>query len=176
MKILGKWFLLLSLLWLPDSFAYNSYALWLASAHGELQAVQAELQAGANAATSCLTSGQTALMAASFGGHLEVVKELLKNGANFNAKDREGFTALMHAMFSGNRKIIEELIAVKALVNTRNKDGRTALSEAIFYNCSFEILLILLKAKADINDLPLKTRTKLLSRIKEKEQEKRQNS
>jgi len=42
-------------------------------------------------------------------GYAEKVKKLIKEGANVNAKDKDGNTALMYAAFMGNTDIVKIL-------------------------------------------------------------------
>jgi hypothetical protein len=53
--------------------------------------------------------GYTALMSASENNHAEVVKELLKAGADVNAKTNDGTTASMSASMKGHADIVELL-------------------------------------------------------------------
>ena len=53
----------------------------------------------------------TPLSAAASGGHLEVVKLLIKEGADVNAKDKDNVTALMEASLKGHTKVVETLLS-----------------------------------------------------------------
>ncbi len=55
-------------------------------------------------------SGWTALMSASEYGHLEVVKELLRRGANVNAQSDFGFTPLILASENNFIDVVKELL------------------------------------------------------------------
>ena len=66
-------------------------------------------------------SGATALMTASFYGHVEIVKLLLAAKANINATDHNGITALMWACFTGNIEIVKLLLAAGADTNIEYK-------------------------------------------------------
>ena len=59
------------------------------------------------------------------------VKPLLKQGADVNAKDKDGRTALMKAASSGHRETVKVLIDAGADVNAKDKYGNTALVLAI---------------------------------------------
>ena len=48
-------------------------------------------------------------MIASYEGKIDVVKMLLENGADLNARERSGKTALAIARLKGNREVIDIL-------------------------------------------------------------------
>lgn len=56
-------------------------------------------------------TGSTALMYAAYAGHLEIVKYLVKNGANVTIKNLKGGTAARYASYAGYRKIADFLNA-----------------------------------------------------------------
>ncbi|GFU04024.1 protein TANC2 [Nephila pilipes] len=63
-------------------------------------------------------------------GFLEIVKQLLKFGANINASDAFGTTPLMEAADQGYSKIVETLLSAGAQIYAKDKIGRCALSYA----------------------------------------------
>ena len=65
-------------------------------------------------------------------GHLQEVRDLLRAGANVNAKrDDDGSTALYVASFNGHLEVVRELLQNnKVDVNLQTTDGRTALDIA----------------------------------------------
>jgi ankyrin repeat protein len=63
-------------------------------------------------------------------GDLEIVKELLKNGAGLHIKGYDQQTALMKASASGNIEIVRLLLEYKSDINTITEDGWTALALA----------------------------------------------
>jgi ankyrin repeat protein len=74
--------------------------------------------------------GDTALMMASEKGHLEIVKWLIANNADVNAKDNKdnvGETALILASEKGHLEIVKLLIANNADVNAKSNGEWTAL-------------------------------------------------
>ncbi len=73
----------------------------------------------------------TALMLAAAGGHFDIVKLLLENGAKVNAETSTGWTALMLASRNGRHDTVEILIERGANVNAKDRQGRTALSHAL---------------------------------------------
>ena len=58
--------------------------------------------------------GYTALMAASEMGYIDIVKLLIKEGADVNVQDDDGITALRRAYKFGHTEIIELLMAAGA--------------------------------------------------------------
>lgn len=83
-----------------------------AAAAGDLPAVQALLQAGANP-NERRHSEETALMRAADGKHLEIVRTLLTAKANVNAS-AAGWTALLYAATRGHVEIARLLLAAGA--------------------------------------------------------------
>jgi uncharacterized protein len=65
------------------------------------------------------------------GGDVEMVRQLLRAGANVNARDRYGQTALMLAAHRGHWEMVEVLVAAGADLNVAAKYNLTALMLAI---------------------------------------------
>ena len=81
---------------------------WAAS-NGDIKKVEALLQEGVDANTTYEYYGGykwTMLGAVSREGHFDVVKMLLDNGADVNAKDQNGRTALYFAKEKGHQSIV----------------------------------------------------------------------
>jgi Fem-1 homolog b len=74
-----------------------------------------------------LVHGATALWCAAGSGHLNVVKLLIKNGADVNHKTRTNSTPLRAACFDGRLDIIKYLVAHKAAINLANTYNNTCL-------------------------------------------------
>ena len=95
-------------------------------------------------------SGYTALMEASFNGHLDVVELLIKNGADVNETNNHGATALMWASAYNHIEIVKCLVESKADVNIKNEENCTALIWASRYDIA-EIVEYLIKKDAKID-------------------------
>ncbi|MDG7055225.1 MAG: ankyrin repeat domain-containing protein, partial [Wolbachia endosymbiont of Menacanthus eurysternus] len=65
---------------------------------------------------------------------LDIVRYLVKKGANVNAKDKNGNTPLHFATMVGKVDIAKVLLKHNADVNAENNEGRTALYYAVKYN------------------------------------------
>lgn len=80
------------------------------------------------------------------------IQELIKNGADINAKDAAGWTALASAARNSFApQTIDVLIQNGANVNEKYTDGSTPLMLAAGFNTSEKILSALLRNGADIN-------------------------
>jgi hypothetical protein len=75
----------------------------------------------------------TGLMAASCCGLEDVVRMLVKNGADVNTKGKDGWTALHWASKYGRIAVAEELLGGGADCKAQDDDGRTALHLAVDY-------------------------------------------
>lgn len=108
-----------------------------ASESGDMAAIQRYIAAGGDInipfdTHKGLSGGQTALHLACLGGHLSVVEELVKAGANVNAADGLGRTP-MHAAIgnsSSSAPILEVLLNSGAKPTQSDRDGVTCLMEA----------------------------------------------
>ncbi|XP_035883522.1 kinase D-interacting substrate of 220 kDa isoform X2 [Phyllostomus discolor] len=92
--------------------------------------------------------GQTPLMIAAEQGSLEIVKELVKNGANCNLEDLDNWTALISASKEGHVHVVEELLRCGADVEHRDMGGWTALMWAC-YKGRTEVVELLLSHGAN---------------------------
>ncbi|MGH1405743.1 MAG: quinoprotein dehydrogenase-associated putative ABC transporter substrate-binding protein [Rhodomicrobiaceae bacterium] len=73
---------------------------------------------------------QNAVLASSF----KRIDFLIKNGADINAPDPNGFTALQNAARSRDTEVVNHLIKLKANLNKRDKSGWTTLMHAAYRN------------------------------------------
>jgi ankyrin repeat protein len=105
---------------------YGDTALKLAALNGRMSIAKKLRARGAQIETP----GWTPLIYAATGGHDEMVRYLLAEGANINAVSPNGTTALMMAVREEKFSTAELLIARGANVNVSNEQGATALSWA----------------------------------------------
>ena len=103
-------------------------ALWTAAASGDDFRIRQLLSHNTNPNDAVESLGYTALMAASFNGHIGAVDLLVNNGANVNAATDFGNTALMSAAMMGHEEVVDLLMRRQAYANARIKTtGYTAL-------------------------------------------------
>ncbi|XP_051502627.1 kinase D-interacting substrate of 220 kDa B-like isoform X2 [Myxocyprinus asiaticus] len=95
-------------------------------------------------------NGQTALMVASEQGSLEIVKELIRRGANVNLDDIDCWTALISAAKEGHVEVVKELLENNANVEHRDMGGWSALMWAS-YKGRVEVARLLLEKGANPN-------------------------
>ena len=94
-------------------------------------------------------------------GLTNVVKYIIKVGADINNKEKYGCnTALHEASYGGHEQIVKMLINAGADVNTKNDDNQTPLHWASAYRHA-SIVKMLLKAGADVNAKSKSDRTAL---------------
>ena len=74
-----------------------------------------------------MVSGNTPIISASIGGHLDCAKVLVElGGASPNDTDTSGFTPLMAAATQGKTDLLQYLISCKAALDQTNNRGETA--------------------------------------------------
>jgi len=129
-----------------------SKSLHEAAESGDLAEVKRLIAQGADVNASDGDEVRTPLLAAADGGHAEVVKLLLKNGAKVDMGDSYGYTPLYYAIWSDDEAAVKSLVSSGADVNTRpsNEKDYPPLAYAIWqwHKGNVEILL---DAGADIN-------------------------
>ena len=74
--------------------------------------------------------GLTAMAAAAFKGHADVIGQLVETKADVNAANETGQTPLMFAVQSGKVKAVEAVLKAGAKAHAKDKEGNTALSLA----------------------------------------------
>jgi ankyrin repeat protein len=102
---------------------------------------------------------QQALLKAISTGDQALVHELLRRGADVDARSEDGTTALMHAIIVGDVSLVRLLVDHKADVNAKNKAGATALMWAAG---DLDKVRLLLDRGADVNARPDSGRTALM--------------
>lgn len=105
-------------------------ALHDACRDGNANEVERLLKAGADADAKDKDTGWTALIVATMNQHKEVVKLLIVNRVDVDAKTETGWTALMFAATWNYNAGLQLLIFAGADVNAKNDDGETALMKA----------------------------------------------
>jgi len=114
------------------------------------EAVNLFLEAGISPDTADKL-GYTALMHAANRGNTEIVRALIKSGANVNAKTKfQERTPLMFASLYGYTEIVNLLLEAGADVNVKSPDGATALVFSA-ENGHQDIVNALINAGADLN-------------------------
>jgi len=101
-----------------------------AAANGD-QAKLDELVTRSDCNVNGVFAGHTALQAASQNGHLEVLRLLLRSGADLELEDKDGDRAVHHAAFGDEPGVMEVIAAAGADLNARNKRRQTALHIAV---------------------------------------------
>ena len=115
---------------------------------GNLEGERGALRAGADVNVKG-NDGDTALRAAAWNGHANVIPLLLRAGADVNSKDMYGGTALMYAADMGYANVIPLLLQAGADVDAKNTDGVTALMGAAMQGQA-NVIPLLLRAGADV--------------------------
>ena len=92
----------------------------------------------------------TALHHAALKGHTEVVKALLKKGADVNLANNNGVTALHLAAREGKTDVVKALLKAGIDINVKANDGSTPLHHAAFHGHT-ELVEKLLEAGANVN-------------------------
>jgi hypothetical protein len=141
----------------------NGYtALMWASVKGQIDAIKALIDAGADVDKPCYggidesgINGYTPLILAAWSGETLAIKALIDAGADVNAAcivqtNETGYTVLMAAACNGNAGSIRELLDAKADVNAGMDTGWTALMEASWYG-KIDAVKALIKAGAGLN-------------------------
>ena len=100
-------------------------------------------------------------------GTVQDVRRAIRNGANVNAKDKDGRTPLMSSEVLRDPEKLRVLLNAKANVNAKDKNGQTALMEAISHSylaseANPEVIEALLDAGANVNAKDKDGRTALM--------------
>ena len=125
-------------------------ALWRAIDNKNIKVFDVLLKATKGENSFSNKNKETILMKACKEEKIDIVKRLIKAGANVNIKDNVGMTALGYACFVGNLEIVNTLIAAGADINTHNILGAPAMAIAMGKG-NKNIVNVLLAAGADVN-------------------------
>lgn len=91
-------------------------------------------------------------------GNSELIIQLVKYGADVNARDEHKQTPLMYASFFGKEDACKTLIILGADVNAKDMQNDTAL----FVATTSKVVVVLMKNNADINAQDIYGRTPLM--------------
>ena len=92
----------------------------------------------------------TALHSASFEGHLQVVRHLLRHGVDVNVRDTENSTSLVFASWQGHCDVVQCLLDHDADLELRDKWQNSPLTWAAYYG-HVDVVRLLLEHNADVN-------------------------
>jgi ankyrin repeat protein len=141
---------------------YEGPEIHRAAARGELDKIKLKLKQDANLINSLDSQSNTPLHLATRYVHTEVIKFLIANGANINARNEAGDTPLSSTIFFCFRQrkgvvdvnlvkgVVEILISSGADVNTTTRFGYTPMHHAAAWGTK-EVVELLISAGADIN-------------------------
>lgn len=118
-----------------------SHALLRATAKGDLDAVNAAINNGADInihQSGTFSEGYTPLHVAAEKGHLEIVKTLIKNGAVVDARNKEMDTPLMLAVNNnGTLDVVKYLVEHGADIQAKNNRDMIPLEHASYGNSDY---------------------------------------
>lgn len=125
-----------------------SERLLVASHKGQADNVVQLINKGAKVAVT--KYGRGPLHLASYKGHIEVVRVLLKAGCDLDIQDDGEQTALHRAAVVGNSDVLSALIQEGSALDREDKDGNTALHEVSWHGFSQSVKM-LVKAGANLH-------------------------
>ncbi|XP_010636412.1 ankyrin repeat domain-containing protein 23 isoform X2 [Fukomys damarensis] len=106
--------------------------------------------------------GRTPVFWACQGGHLDILKQLLNQGAQVNAQDKIWSTPLHVAVRTGHSDCLEHLVECGAHIDAQDKEGDTALHEAVRHSHYKAMkLLLLYGAKLGVQNVAFLTPVQL---------------
>lgn len=114
---------------------------------GNFEAVKETLKHSPDSVNAVNEAGNSVLVIASYKGQVEIVKLLLKKGANPNLTSAEG-SPILAAVFKGDLAIAKLLLKKKVSLTAVGRDGNSALHYAVL-NKDIEMVKLLLKYKID---------------------------
>jgi uncharacterized protein len=101
-----------------------------AAERGDLAAVTALLADGADPNTRDAGQHRTAVTAAAFGGHAEIVGALVDAGADVDRQDAERFNAVLATGVTGDVAVLREVLRGRPDLGITNKYGGIAIIPA----------------------------------------------
>ena len=133
-----------------DGLKPQANSIWSAAAEGNLKSLKEHLAKGIDINTKDDGSlGITPLAFAILQDQTQMVEFLIQQGADVNAKYRDGGTALHTAAFLGQYEVTELLVQKGANVNTKDEDGDTPRDHLKVDWGTTESVASLLKIKLD---------------------------
>ncbi|MBE88248.1 MAG: hypothetical protein CMM76_02260 [Rhodospirillaceae bacterium] len=117
---------------------------------GDWQSVDYLLKSGVSPNVKESEEGQSPLVLATIGRHLDIVETLLQFEARIDVPDNFGRTALSWAAVKGEYEIAKILLVAKANLNHQNNEGLTPLMQAV-KNSQIELVQLLLQWKPDFS-------------------------
>lgn len=114
----------------PSPLEDSRENIWVAVRTGNREALKLHLENGTDLNTQDPQSGITALSWAIFTGSVEIAEQLVKAGADVNAKNRDGGTSLHEAAFMGRDRIARILLQNGADMDAMDDNGQTPLNRA----------------------------------------------
>ncbi len=129
----------------------SSVSIYEAASRGNLGEVIKAAGRGSSAVNRRFPSGSTPLLAATNGGHFEVVKYLVSKGADINAFDTVyHFTPLHAAVWANKPDIVKYLVSKGASINPRTTSDETPLHLAV-NSGKVDLAKYLIDSGADVN-------------------------
>jgi len=134
-----------------------------------LDMVRYLLLKGADIETDFKEKGSVLFYAFSENTRPEIMEELLKKGADINAKDAEGYTILMKALQSNNPQLVNLLLSYNPDLTGITPDGTNLLAFAYGCGAKEEILDKLFSAGVELNKADKNGNLLLLSALRKKD-------
>merc|ERR1719203_1826012 len=142
------------------------WSIWCRNGHHEVveylvdRCCASVEQAGSVTFDGETIEGAPPLWCAAAAGHLEIVRLLVKSGANVNSTTKTNSTPLRAACFDGHFEIVKYLVEHNADIEVANRHGHTCLMIAC-YKGHFKIAKYLIDIGADVNRKSVKGNTAL---------------
>eukprot|EP01135_Chromosphaera_perkinsii_P005727 Nk52_evm27s359 gene=Nk52_evmTU27s359 len=115
--------------WYDSENSQRTVSMYNAAKMGDLRSVANAVELGYSVDT-CNSFLRTPLMAACYGGKVNVIKFLLSKNANFNLVDKLGWSALHHACDGGQEEAVRLLLNAGLTPNCISNSGGTPLMRA----------------------------------------------